>query len=531
VEACRVLNPTLSARFATSCGAFAPLEFAVDSLDGQGATTGTLQQPYALIGSDPACDICLSSPEIEPFAVFLQVIGGQVFVGDLGTHSGVHWPYGRHPYGWMNPEEPIRIGSFQLRLLAPLSPHPAPFGPTFHPMVAGPDVPVGLPPVEIEFRTGLADRARWTVNRVLTLVGVHTPDGLWVVNLGLHYPITLNGDPIRFARLSESDELGVGHFVIACTYPNPMDDDGIVSFDDIPRTVPRQPLSNQSSTRSTRRPPGFDIPAPSRQSIHRASTKTDFDAEVPPPYAGDPEPADWNADEPTDNPAALSSTREPLPQSPLPQTPLPQLYNSDPDECSPIGLETDYDESPEILVGKLLAATGSSAALPRPSEVLPVNLLRTAVVPVQTVPTPLPNTGMDAMMPILRQLGEMQGHMFAQFQQSLTMMMQMFGQMHREQMGSVQQELARMGEVTTELAKLQTEMLKAREATTPPPVEPTEPEYVNPLPAPEEVPGMTEETAQQHDLVWQRMNQLNEERQTIWKRISGMLNIKSNGAM
>jgi FHA domain len=539
-------------RFATSCGAFAPLEIAVEYLDGQLAATGLLTQPFALIGSDSSCDICLSIEDIDPFAVFLQSIGGQVFVGDLGTRSGIHWPYGRHVYGWMNPDEPIRIGAFQLRLQSPLSPHPAPFGPAFHPLVAGPDVPTGLPPVEIEFRTGMSDRSRWSVNRVLTLIGsnpdckihlnaadvaprhcylVHTHDGLWVVNLALDNTIYVNGDSVRFARLGEDDELTVGQFVIACTYPNPMDDDGIVCFDDFPRSPTKVP-SHQSSTRSTRRPPGFDFESPPLAAVNRVATKTDFDAELPPPQANDPQPADWNTDEPTDNPAwsSLSAAERNGHKQSGPTEQIPYTY-----EPSVV----------ELLGGNDLPADDSGLI---PTEELQTSVPPT-LYPLNRTPAPIQNAnplalaafaqpaihlpaGTEGMMPVLRQLGEMQGHMFSQFQQSLTMMMQMFGQMHREQMGAVQQELARMGEVSSELAKLQSEMLKSKEAPPSPSSEPSQPEtepYVNHLPTPEDLVGTTEETAQQHDWVWQRMNQLNEERQSIWQRISGMLNSKSNG--
>lgn len=309
------MDPSALARFATSCGAFAPLEIAIEYHDGAVAATGTLSQPFAIIGRDPACDIALDSPELLGQTAFLQVVGGQVFVGDLGTRSGLRWHHGRHPYGWMYPLEPIHLGPFALRLLQPVSPHPAPFGATFHPMVPGPDVPVGLPPVEIEFITGQADRSRWPVNRVLTLVGsapdckihlggddvaprhcylVHTPDGLWVVDLTGRTGVRVNGQATRFARLGEGDELQIGRFVIGCTYPYPADDDGQICFDDVPRPAPK--VSDQdSSTNSSHRPIDL-MPLPGR-----AMPKTDFDLDVPPPGRNEPTPTDWNADDDTDH--------------------------------------------------------------------------------------------------------------------------------------------------------------------------------------------------------------------------------------
>jgi hypothetical protein len=307
------LDPSALARFATSCGAFAPLSIAIEYHDGVVATTGTLAQPFAIVGRDPACDIALDSLDLLPCTAFLQVIGGQVFVGDLGTPAGVRWHHGRHPFGWMHPLEPILIGPFALRLLQPVSPHPAPFGATFHPLVPGPDMPLGLPPVEVAFRTGQADRDRWPVNRVLTTIGsasdckihlggddvaprhaylLHTPDGLWAVDLTGRAAIRVNGHATRFALLGEGDELQIGRFVMGINYPFPGEDDGLISFDEVPRPAPK--ISDQdSATHSGHRP--LDPPPSTRR-----PPRTDFDVEVPPPALHEPAPADWSVEDDTD---------------------------------------------------------------------------------------------------------------------------------------------------------------------------------------------------------------------------------------
>ena len=98
----------------------------------------------------------------------------------------------------------------------------------------------------------------------------------------------------RFARLGEGDEFQIGRFVIGCTYPYPSDNDGQICFDDVPRPVPMLP-SQDSSTNSVRRPIEM-MPAPAR----RATPKTDFDVEVPPPGRNEPTPTDWNAEDDTD---------------------------------------------------------------------------------------------------------------------------------------------------------------------------------------------------------------------------------------
>jgi hypothetical protein len=95
----------------------------------------------------------------------------------------------------------------------------------------------------------------------------------------------------------------------------------------------------------------------------------------------------------------------------------------------------------------------------------------------------------------------------------MLMMMKMFGQMHQQQMAGLQQEMARLASLTDEIGKMQTEIQKAVVPVAP------EPHY-NPLPAPDEVPAVNEETADQHQLIFDKMAKLEAERQTIWKRLA-----------
>lgn len=412
-----VLNPSALARFATSCGAFAPLEIAIEYHDGTVAASGVLTQPFAVVGRDAACDIALTSEEIEPQAAFLQVIGGQVFVADLGSKAGLRWFHGRHPFGWMYAGEPIAVGPFVLRLLQHVSPHPAPFGATFHPMVAGPDVPAGLPPVEVLFKTGLADRTRWPVNRVLTMIGsapeckihltgegvaarhgylLHTHDGLWVVDLsGLG--VEVNGQRTRFTRLAEADELTVGPFVLSFTYPNPIEEDGRISFDDVPRPTPRN-TEHDTSTQSGHRPVGL---SPSNGS-HRATIKTDFDLDLAAPVSATPEPAHWQQQEKTD--------------------PLHRPLSLRPADSGEIVDVVDDSNAPLAL-------------------------------------TPLPPDP-AAVVPALQKLGALHERMLAQFHDTVTRLLPAFEALPSDRKASVQAVLMRLTDVTAELAARQAELLQ-----------------------------------------------------------------------
>jgi hypothetical protein len=95
--------------------------------------------------------------------------------------------------------------------------------------------------VALEFRNGRRAKDRWSVNRLLTLVGrapdckihltaddispyhcglVSTRCGLWVVDLSGR-GVVVNGERMRVAPLPHSAELWIGRFLIACQYQIP----------------------------------------------------------------------------------------------------------------------------------------------------------------------------------------------------------------------------------------------------------------------------------------------------------------------
>jgi len=502
------VDSTSTEQFATACGAYAPIEVLIEQEDGTAAARGLLDFPFALIGSHEASDIHLNATDIEPIHAFLQVIGGHVFVGDLGSRGGIYWPHGREMYGWLVPEAPVQIGPFRIHLVEAVSPHPAEFGPTFHPLAAGPDVPMGLPKCTIAFRNGQAKRTEWEVNRVLTFIGasqsckihlvgkdiapfhcylLHTYDGLWVVDL-TGGNILVNGEPVRLARLSDNDELQVGEFVIEAKYYE-VDamaevNDGRISFD-----------VDESS-------PPLRIPA-----VHN---QTEYDEDL--------------------------ASELIAPNRPLTTEQIEEIITKVTGPSSDLGANFTsgfLQQTPDPIGPELITASASTHA-PRVEtplaalQAMAMPAFRPMVFPTIAVPTGDADT---SVVPMLKQLGEMQNQMFAQFQQSLMMMMQMFGQMHREQMGAVQSELGRMTELNVELQKLQLEMTKSNAKKEAPVAEPAlTSELASNLPAPDDVPAMTEESAENHNWVYERMNQLNEERQSIWQRLFGMLTPKTNGS-
>jgi hypothetical protein len=103
----------------------------------------------------------------------------------------------------------------------------------------------------------------------------------------------------------------------------------------------------------------------------------------------------------------------------------------------------------------------------------------------------------------------------------MLMMMKMFGQMHQQQMMGIQQEMARLSTLTEEISKMQGQIAQS--------VNPAPVEHYNPLPDPEAVPGVSEETAGQHQLIFDRISEMESERQSIWKKLSSMFSAKETG--
>ena len=64
----------------------------------------------------------------------------------------------------------------------------------------------------------------------------------------------------------------------------------------------------------------------------------------------------------------------------------------------------------------------------------------------------------SVLVPLVNQFGLMQQQMFDQFQQTMAMMVQMFGAMHRDQMDVIRSEIDRLRELTDEIQALKTEL-------------------------------------------------------------------------
>ena len=203
-------------------------------------------------------------------------------------------------------------------------------------------------------------------------------------------------------------------------------------------------------------------------------------------------------------------------------------YHSEPSLAQPIpsarslGVKSDKSGFTPVpfLAPKVRTAPLIESATPALSRTPPPNFV---AVPSHAA-LALPDPADPAYAPLMEHFSTAQNQMMEQFQSSMMMMMKMFGEMHREQMTSMQGELGRMAELNTEMQRLQAQLT----TMTPPPVAAMKPTHK--LPDPELVPLMSEESAGRHNWVYERMAVLQAERQSLWQRLAGLMTPKNAGA-
>jgi pSer/pThr/pTyr-binding forkhead associated (FHA) protein len=231
-----------------------------------------------------------------------------------------------------------------------------------------------------------------------------------------------------------------------------------------------------------------------------------------------------------------------------------------PVEANGAASSPDSSAEPAATFPPLSASSGtematSSGALAR---ALPGDLVAPLPFPVRELMPALDGIKMSEplLLPLLSHFGQMQQQMFDQFHQSMLMMMQMMGALHRDQMEAVREELDRVAAITHELQSLQSELAERSltTATTPAagaaPVPPTATALSRPAPplarngtegegaaggpvrdrpvppqappVPPSVPGAVP-AEDPHEWLNRRIAAIQEERQSRWQKILGFL--------
>ena len=170
-----------------------------------------------------------------------------------------------------------------------------------------------------------------------------------------------------------------------------------------------------------------------------------------------------------------------------------------------------------VHLGKSDAAWDRPATAGRMSEALLGGIPIGGETEEQLVPlVPTTPTLDPDLVAILKQVGGLQSQLIDQFRRTVDDMLADFDHLEREQLVALRDEMARMGEVTAQLARVRDQA----GVTVLPPL----PVGVPSAPVPvADAPPVSEETAAVHLAVYDRLAGLERERPGLWKRLRGLL--------
>jgi pSer/pThr/pTyr-binding forkhead associated (FHA) protein len=226
--------------FFQACGAAGPLTLELLGPRLEAPERRAFLRPYVLLGRDPNNNICIESEYVSRRHLYLQLITGRLFFLDLESRTGVHHRGEPCDQGWLEPGESLRIGPITVRLPEDTESAGAPLAHT-------PPLPTDRLPedqslspwVTLEITNREGRQIRWVVNRLLTLAGtsaqckirlqhpgvsrchcclLHTPEGVWVVDLLSRSGLVHNGRRVPWARLEDGDRLKLGSVLIRPWY-------------------------------------------------------------------------------------------------------------------------------------------------------------------------------------------------------------------------------------------------------------------------------------------------------------------------
>ena len=226
-------------RFSEACGVAGPLRLEIVAAEGSPRTVHDLAQPFAVIGRGGNVDLSLDHPQVSRRHCYLQVLGGHVFVVDLGSQTGIRVGGTAKRWGWVDHTRPLDIGPFRIQLV------PDDRWPRLTDNGNGADEPNPLAQnflqtqsptaVALEVSGGTEGPRRWRMSRGLALIGrapechvrlqepriswfhgalVRTPSGVWLVDLDSREGTIVAGERVRVIRLEENCEARIGVFVL-----------------------------------------------------------------------------------------------------------------------------------------------------------------------------------------------------------------------------------------------------------------------------------------------------------------------------
>ena len=384
--------------FLNACGISGPLQLAIRGPSSNENGVRLLHQPFALIGRDQRADVPLEHSLVSRRHVYLQIIEKESFWIDLDSRSGTFSDGQLRKFGWLEPGKLIRVGPFELQQLSREC--SAEEGQSkapesrISPLVARSHGTQPLPEVALQFLNGPSRAASWPMNRVMSLIG------------------SASGCKFRLADPSVSSfhcsllKTPLGLWVIDLLGP-----EGVVVNDALVRYALladndvlkvgryRIRVHSRFASRDHERSNSANcrsMAVPASQSLRRNPL----------------EPVFTDGDSRFSGSLALGST-------PWQRSDLGSLIPLQTGQMSNIGWGSATNEPVRLAKGDI-------------SE--------------------------SILVPIVNQFGMMQQQMLDQFQQAIAMLVQMFGNLHRDQMDTIREELDRLRDLTKEFQDLKLEL-------------------------------------------------------------------------
>jgi pSer/pThr/pTyr-binding forkhead associated (FHA) protein len=222
--------------FHENCG-ISSLNVSVEQLDAAGPPTVHCfpGRTHLLIGRDERNDLRLDDASVSKRHCYLQAVAGRIFCVDLASRTGLRWPSGPRPLGWLEWDEPLRIGETVIRIARPTRAEGVDAFPSDEDLTVLRPGPTAV----FDVIKGTNTPARWQMNHLLALVGgaaqckvrlgdarvsrfhcalVRGPLGASVVDLLSRGGTQVNGRLAAQARLADGDLLEVGPYVMRIRY-------------------------------------------------------------------------------------------------------------------------------------------------------------------------------------------------------------------------------------------------------------------------------------------------------------------------
>jgi pSer/pThr/pTyr-binding forkhead associated (FHA) protein len=384
--------------FLKACGISEPLQLAVRGPSSNESGVRLLHQPFALIGRDQRADVPLEHSLVSRRHVYLQIIEKQGFWIDLDSRSGTFSDGQLCKFGWLEPDKIIRVGPFELQQLSRSTSAQEDqdnwTGPRISPLIARSHGTQPLPEIALEFLNGPSRSASWPMNRVMSLIG------------------SASGCKFRLADASVSPfhcsllRTSLGVWVVDLLGP-----DGV----SVNNALVRYALLADNDVLKVGR---------YRIRVHSRFIERDHGGSI-----------------------TVNTRSMPVPVSrPLRSNPLEPVFSNE---------DSGVSGSPVL---RPTPWQGSSPGVPMPLQSgLPSNTEWVSATN-ELIRLEKGEISESVLVPLVNQFAMMQQQMLDQFQQAIAMLVQMFGNLHRDQMATIHEEFDQLRDLTKEFQALKLEL-------------------------------------------------------------------------